>query len=401
MSRQQAIEDPFPATRELWPLEPGRVFLNHGSYGACPGEVLAYQDELRARLERSPVDFMLHRMPALLEQTRQEVAQFLHARPHHLAFLTNATAGVNAVLRSLSWSPEDEILVTDHGYNACLNVVSYLSRRYGVKVVPVALPFPLSAPDQIVRSVLEAAGAKTRLALLDHVTSPTALVFPINQLARELAARGVKVLIDGAHAPGMLDLDLERLSLDGVTYYTGNLHKWCCAPKGAAFLWMAEKDQDGMHPPVISHGYNSGKPRSRFLEEFDWCGTIDPTAWLAAPRALSLLGGLRPGGWHELRADRQALLLQGREIISRVLEPQELPPPELLGQIATLQLPDDDKDELYRLLYDEYGIDAMVTSWNGKTLIRLSAAPYNTASDYHALAAALRGLAPRRGWPAL
>jgi isopenicillin-N epimerase len=338
--------------------------------------------------------------PTLLATAREELAEFLGSRPEHLAWVTNATSAVNAVLRSLAWQPGDEILITDHGYNACQNVVAYLAQTAGVKVVQVALPFPEVDAPQIIESVTAAVTPRTRLALLDHVTSPTALVFPVAELAEALSQRGVKVMLDGAHAPGMLDLNLEDLGGRGVTYYTGNLHKWCCSPKGAAFLWVAQADQAGLHPPVISHGFNSGESRSKFLEEFDWCGTFDPTAWLAAPRSLRLLGDWLPGGWAQLRASCHELLLQGRQVLAEVLPPQPLAGVELLAQIASLRLPDCDPQDLYRELYDQFGIDSMVTTWNGRTLLRLSAAPYNTISDYHKLAAALREMAARpTGWP--
>ena len=386
-------------SRALWSLEPGRVFLNHGSYGACPCAVQEYQDELRARLERAPSDFMYRQLPRLLLQARMELAGLLGAKSQHLAWLTNATSGINAVLRALRWQSGDEILVTDHAYNACANVVWHLAESRGVKVVQVKVPFPEFDPAAMVQEVTAAVTPRTRLAMLDHVSSPTALVFPIAELAEALAERGVKVLIDGAHAPGMLHLCLESLGERGVTYYTGNLHKWCCAPKGSAFLWVAEKDQPGIHPPVISHGFNSRRERARFLEEFDWCGTFDPSAWLAAPVALRQLEGLLPGGWPALRKHCRALLLEGREVVASVLEEQPRVEARHLGQMVSMRLPRSDQDKLYLELYDEFGIDAMITTWNEQTLLRLSAAPYNTLSDYHALAAALRGIAARHQWP--
>jgi isopenicillin-N epimerase len=345
---------------------------------------------------------MARHYSSLLGAARLRLASFLGAQPNHLAWLSNATAGVNAVLRSLDWQAGDEILVTDHTYNACHNVATYLCQTRGVRVVKVAVPFPNFAPEEMVASIVDAVGERTKLAMVDHVTSPTALVFPVAEIAEALAARGVKVLVDGAHAPGMLDLNLENLGHRGVTFYTGNLHKWCCSPKGAAFLWVGEENQPGLHPTVISHGFNStATGRSRFLEEFDWGGTCDPTAWLAAPRALELLGGLLSGGWPELRASCRAVLLQGRRIVAEALPPQPLADEQSLGQIATLQLPRVEPNELYRELYDEFGIDSMVTIWNGRPLLRLSAAPYNTVSDYHTLAAALKEISARRTWSGL
>lgn len=388
---------PFPL-RSHWSLEPGRVFLNHGSYGACPTQVLEVQSELRARLERSPGDFFGRQYRPLLREAGERLAEFLGARSQQLAWVTNATSGVNAVLNSLPWSAGDQLLLTDHGYRACANAARYLSERLGVELVEVALPFPTD-PVDIQQRVLAALTPRTRLAMLDHISSPTATIFPVAELAEQLAARGIKVLIDGAHAPGMLELDLRQLGARGVTYYTGNLHKWCCAPKGSAFLWVAEPDQRGLHPPVISHGFSIVSAEAiPFWEEFHWSGTFDPTAWLAAPAALSFLGSLFPGGWEELRAHCRQLLQQGQKLVLEVLPVSTFSPLAGSGQMVSLQLPDCDPDQLHRELYDEYGIDTQVFHWGGRTLLRLSAAVYNTTSDYHSLAAALKGLASQRDW---
>lgn len=390
-------QPPEKPLRAHWSLEPGRVFLNHGSYGACPQPVLAYQSELRARLERSPSDFMGRQYRELLAQAGEKLAQFLSCEASQLAWVTNATTGVNAVLRSLRWMPGDQILLTDHGYNACRNVAEYLAQTAGVEIVEVALPFP--PKGSIADAVLAAVTSRTRLAMLDHVSSPSGLVFPLAELAGRLAERKVKVLVDGAHAPGMLALDLPKLGRQGVTYYTGNLHKWCCSPKGAAFLWVAQEDQGELHPPVISHGFNAlTGGGSRFFEEFHWCGTFDPTAWLAVPRALRFIDELFSGGWDECRARCHGLLLEGRNIVAESLPATAAVATNWLGQMATFEIPACDPVELYRELYDEFGIDIWTAHWKGRTLLRLSAAPYNTISDYHALAAALRGVCARRGW---
>ena len=228
-----------------WTLDPDITFLNHGAFGACPREVLALQSELRARMERDPIDFFVRAVEPLLDEARGRLAEFLHADADDLAFVDNATAGTNTVLRSLTFRPGDELLTTDHVYNACGNALRWAAERAGARVVVVPLGLPLRGPEQVVEGVLGAVSERTRLALLDHVTSATAVVFPIESLVPALQARGVDVLVDGAHAPGMVPVDLQAL---GAAYYTGNCHKWLCAPKGAAIPPRAQGPPGG-HPP--------------------------------------------------------------------------------------------------------------------------------------------------------
>jgi len=242
------------ALRTRFALDPDVVFLNHGSFGACPREVLRRQSALRERLEREPVQFMLEERPRLLDEARERVAAFVGADAEDLAFVPNATSGVNAVLRSMKLEPGDEILVTNQGYHACTNAARYVAERSGARVVEVRLPFPLISSEEVGLAVNGAITKRTRLVLLDHVTSPTGLVMPLDKLVVAIEARGVRTLVDGAHGPGMLDLDLRAL---GASYYTGNLHKWCCAPKGAAFLWVRGDRAGDVHAPVISHGFDS------------------------------------------------------------------------------------------------------------------------------------------------
>ncbi|HUK62114.1 MAG TPA: aminotransferase class V-fold PLP-dependent enzyme, partial [Dongiaceae bacterium] len=266
----------------LWPLDPGVVFLNHGSFGACPSAVLEHQSALRAELEAEPVRFLSRELDGRLDVARAALAKFLGADADELAFVTNATSGVNAVLRSRAWSAGDELLATDHTYRACRNALDYVAATSGACVVVAPLPFPLESPDEVVNAVMAKVTPRTRLALLDHVTSPTGLVLPLERMVTELSARGVETLVDGAHAPGMVPLDLTAL---GATYYSGNCHKWLCAPKGSAFLWIRRDRQTDVRPLTISHGATNVQPgRTRFRMEFDWTGTSDPTAWLTVPR---------------------------------------------------------------------------------------------------------------------
>jgi isopenicillin-N epimerase len=305
------------AAAGLWGLDPAVAMLNHGGFGACPIAVLRRQAELRRQMEAEPVRFFLKELPPLRDAARQELASWLGAGPEDLVFLPNATAGVNSVLRSLRFRPGDELLVTDHGYNACTNVARYVARRDAARLVVVAVPLPVESPRQVIDSVLAGVSGRTRLAILDHVTSPSGVVFPIEELVRRLGAVGVDTLVDGAHAPGMISLDLGRI---GAAYYTGNLHKWACTPKGAGFLHVRPDRQEGLQPPIISHGYNQARPGySRFQDAFDWMGTDDPTAWLCVGEALDLLGRLLPGGREALADRNRRCVLAARRMLCGLL----------------------------------------------------------------------------------
>lgn len=238
------------------------TFLNHGSFGACPKQVLEFQQRLRLQLEQEPLRFFGREWEPLLDDARSKLAAFMGADVQDLVFIPNATTGVNSVLRSLTFSPEDEILTTNHEYNACRNALDFVTSRTGAEVVVAKIPFPIDSPRQVVAAVIEQVSPKTRLALLDHVTSQTGLIFPIQKLVKELQQRGVDTLVDGAHAPGMISLNLQEI---GATYYTGNCHKWLCAPKGAAFLYVRRDKQSEIRPLTISHGTNSPRTdKTRF-----------------------------------------------------------------------------------------------------------------------------------------
>lgn len=387
-----------------WTLDPDVAFLNHGSFGACPRLVLARQAELRADLERQPVDFFVRRYEGMLDQARQDLAKFLVADPEGLVPVSNATTGVNAVLRSLGFEPGDELVVTDHEYNACRNALEFVAGRHGARVRVARIPFPIDDAGRILDRILAEVGPKTRLVLVDHITSQTGLVVPLEELAPELARRGIEVLVDGAHAPGMLPLDLGALIEAGVTYYTGNCHKWLCAPKGAGFLYVREDRREAVRPVVISHGANTPRPgRSRFHTEFDWVGTDDPTAFLSMPAALHFIRSLLPGGWPEVREHNRRLVLAGRKHLCEALEIDPPAPESLIGSLASLPLPDGSPeppksalyaDPLQERLLAEHGIEVPIVPWPAppKRLIRISAQLYNHEDQYRKLAAVLPGL---------
>lgn len=384
--------------RELWALKPGIVFLNHGSFGACPSAILKLQTELRRRMEAEPVQFLWRHYEERLQVARAEVARFVGANPRDLVFVTNATTGVNAVLRSARLSHGDEILTTDHDYNACRNVLSETARRTGAKVVIARVPFPLKAASEILDAVLAAVTRRTRLALIDHVTSTTAVLVPVGQIVRELESRGVDVLVDGAHAPGMLPLNLNRLA---PAFYTANLHKWVCAPKGCAFLWARPDKQDRLQPAIVSHGNNTPRPGfSSFQDRFDWAGTSDPTAWFCAGETIRLLQKSVPGGWPEVRKLNHQLAVEARRILCQSWQVEPPCPASLLGSMATIELPQRfqglpkkskiDPEQLR--LYDKYRIEVPFFrrgQIKETRYLRISAHLYNSRSEYEYLARAI------------
>jgi isopenicillin-N epimerase len=382
----------------LWPLDRGVAFLNHGSYGACPTEVLRYQAALRAEMEAEPVRFLGRELDGRLDAAREALAVFVGADPDDLAFISNATSGVNAVLRSLALSAGDEVLTTDHAYAACRNTLDYVAGRCGARVNVAVVPFPVSSEDAVVDAVLAKVTPRTCLALIDHITSPTGLILPIERLVAELARRGVETLVDGAHAPGMVPLDLRTL---GATYYSANCHKWLCAPKGSAFLWVHRDRQADIHPLTISHGATAVRPgRSRFRLEFDWTGTQDPTAWLTVPKAIDYMGGLVSGGWPALMARNRALALAARELLCVAAGSPPPCPDPMIGSLASVILPDSPtmetgwrvRDPLQGRLFDGWGMEVPIMRWPGapKRLLRISAQLYNSPEQYAHLAQALR-----------
>jgi isopenicillin-N epimerase len=384
-----------------WLLDPAVDFLNHGSFGACPLPVLETQRQLREELERQPVRFMVRELDRRLAAARRALGTFVGVDPDDLAFVSNATTGVNTVLRSLRFDVGDELLTTDQAYNACRNALSFAAARDGASLVVAAVPFPVRSPGDVVEAVLGRVTSRTRLVLLDHVTSPTGAVWPVKQIVGALSSRGIDTLVDGAHAAGMVALNVEEI---GAAYYAGNCHKWICAPKGSAFLHVRRDRQDRIRPLTISHGANS--PRrdvSRFRLEFDWTGTQDVTPFLCIPEALRFMGSLFPGGWTELRQHNRQSALLARALLCSALDVRPPCPDEMTGSLVTVPLPDGnegpprsplDGDPLQDALIDEFRIEVPVVSWPAppKRWVRVSSQIYNGEPQYLRLASALRRL---------
>jgi isopenicillin-N epimerase len=401
-SRSSATQACDPdSIRRYWSLDPAITFLNHGSFGACPTPVLEYQANLRARMERQPVQFFVRDLEGMLDDARAGLGRFIGTPAQDLAWVPNATTAVNSVLRSLPLRRGDELLTTADEYNACRNVLEFVAGQSSASVVVAKLPFPLAHPQEVVDAVMSRVTDRTRIALLDHVTSQTGLVLPIEALVAALRERGVETLVDGAHAPGMLPIDVAAI---GAGWYTGNCHKWICAPKGAGFLYTRPDLQSQTRPAIISHGAIAPRTdRSRYLIEFDWTGTDDPTPMLCVPEAIRFMGGLMAGGWEAIRSNNHQLALRGRDVLCRALDLEPPCPDEMIGSLASLPLPDGGgevsnsplyADPLQDELLDQFDIEVPVIPWpaSPRRLIRISGQVYNRDGDYEKLGRALRVL---------
>ena len=383
----------------LWSLDPTITFLNHGSFGATPVVVQEEQQRWRRRLEAEPVRFLVRELPEAWDRARDTLAAFVGARPADLVLVPNATTGINTALASFPLRPGDRILRTDHGYNACNNAADRAAEERGIELDVARIPFPLRSSEQVISALVDAVVPRTRLALVDHVTSATGMVLPIRRIVAALADRGVETVVDGAHAPGMLPLDVGSL---GAAFYAGNAHKWLCAPKGAGFLWVREDLHPATRPRITSHGFNApAGDRSRLHAEFDWAGTTDPSPYLCIPSAIRFLDGLLEGGWDEVRRRNRALALRGRRILADALGAGLPCPDEMVGSLATVELPAGSDaplapplylDPLQERLWTVHRIEVPVVHWPRppERWIRISAQLYNGAAQVERLADALR-----------
>lgn len=373
------------AVREFFLLEPGIAYLNHGAFGATPRDVMAAAEAWRQRLEAEPTRFMESESAPALRQSRSEMADFVGAGLDDLVLVENATTGCNAVLRSLPLKPGAEILVVDHGYPAVLKLLRHIAAWTGATLIEVVLPFPFEAPEAIVDAVVARLTERTRLVVLDLITSQSATILPVTLIAAAAKAAGARVLIDAAHAPGHIELDVPGLGADWVT---GNAHKWLFAPKGSAFLWAAPAAQDGLHPTVISHGYGQG-----FVEEFAWIGTRDPCNWLALPAAVAFY---RRMGDRAIRTHNHALVTEAASLLQRELGVLPAAPQEMRGATASLALPkavpagSRTAKALHDRLLERHRIEVPIFAFADRLWLRLSAQIYNELADYERLAQALK-----------
>jgi isopenicillin-N epimerase len=397
-----------PIDRTPWRLDPAVAYLDHGRFGATPEPVLEAQRAWRDRMEAQPAQFLARDLDGLLDAARQDVASFLGADPDGLVFVPNATTGVSTVLASLRFQEGDELLTTDHDYNATLNALRLAAERDGATVVQASIPYPIRDAAQAIDAILAKVTPRTRLAMVSHVTSATALVLPVARIVQELDRLGVDTLVDGAHAPGMVPLDLGFI---GAAFWAGNGHKWLCGPKGAGMLHVRSDWRHRIKPLVVSHGENDDRPiaRSRFHRLFDWQGTADPTPYLTLPAAIRFVGALDRDGWRGLMAANNALARTGRDLISAALGIPAPAPDAMIGAMATIPLPwvtdDDAADALQRSLLADDGIEVAIVRWPVpaardastpvRTMVRISAQRYVRTDELERLAGALAARRPR------
>ncbi len=370
------------ATAKDFYLEKEMDFLNNGSFGACPKSVIAVQRQWQELMESQLIRFFMKELPAAIRTSAQALAPMIGANPKDIAFVDNATSGCNAVIRSLmpTWSSKDTVLTTNHCYGAVLNTLRYAQDCTNINIVCAEVPFPLYDKSQVTEAVIHQLNDGVKLVVLDHITSATGIIFPVEDIIQECRKRGIPILIDGAHAPGMLDLSLQDLAPD---WYTGNCHKWLFAPKGCAFLWTNPARQAETHPTVISHGYEMG-----YAQEFDFVGTKDYSPFLTLPAAIEYYN---QWGFHTIYDHNHSLMLQMRDYLCQEWEIEPPAPSSMLGYMATLPCPIEGEatlENVFRIhdnLWNEHRIEIPIIPFNGKLWWRISAQIFNSPEDYEKL----------------
>lgn len=373
-------------------LDPDIIFLNHGSFGACPRPVFADYQRWQRELERQPVEFLGRRFNELMRAAREALAGYVGTAADNLVYVPNATVALNIVARSLKLQPGDEVLITDHEYGAIERVWRFVCAQTGARLVTQPIPLPLTSTDDFVEALWAGVTPRTRVICLSHITSPTALIFPVEVVCRRAREAGLLTVVDGAHAVGQLPLALDSL---GADVYTSSCHKWLCAPKGSAFLYVRPKIQPLIEPLIVSWGYEAEAPGpSRFIDEQEYTGTRDIAAYLATPAAIRYQA---EHDWPQVRATCHALLRQVRAQLIDLTQQAPLcaDSPELFGQMAAVALPQVEVAALKEHLYADYRIEAPVYRWKDRCLLRVSVQGYNSPEEVGALVHALGQLLQR------
>ena len=377
-------------------LDPDVVYLNHGSFGACPAGVFAEYQRLQRRLEAQPVRFLRRERPLLVAEARKQLAEFVGADPTNVVFVTNPTFAVNEIARSLELGPGDEVLTTNHEYGACRNVWQFVAERTGCSIVEAPLPVTFDSEPSLVDAVFSAATTRSKVLFVSHVSSTTALTFPVAELCARARQLGMVTIVDGAHGPGQFDLDLDRL---GADFYVGACHKWLCAPKGASFLFATSTAQALLDPLIVGWGWGERKQfdlGSTFLDQHEWLGTHDPAAVLTVPAAIEFQ---QRHDWPAVRSECHELALLAADLGSTVDGVERVHADVRFAQMALLELTDRflpaaGADEIEQRLLDDWQIEVPVTAWEDdegriRRLIRVSVQAYNTSGDVQHLVHAL------------
>jgi isopenicillin-N epimerase len=362
--------------REHFLLDPSVVFLNHGSFGACPKPVFEAYQRWQLELECQPVEFIGRRLDGLLDESRAVLAEYLNAEVDNLVYVPNATVGVNIIARSIRLQPGDEILATDHEYGACSYAWQYACEQMGSRYIQQPIPLPVTTAEAFVEQLWAGVTPNTKVIYLSHITSPTALIFPVREVCERARAAGILTMVDGAHAPGQIPLDMQAI---GADFYTGNLHKWLCTPKGAAFLYARREHHDWIVPSVISWGW---LPEHTFVSANQYQGTRDPAAYLAVPAAIQFQ---RDHDWGSVRTACHALAVETRDRLIALTELPPIAPESWFNQLFVAQLPPCDANEVKQRLYDEYRVEVPFVNWNNYQFVRVSVQGYNTRADVDTL----------------
>ena len=381
--------------RSPWTLDPSWTYLNHGSFGAAPVPILTEQRRWQDELERQPVQFMSTRAAPALDEARRALATFVGCDPSHLALVSNATEGVNTVLRSLPWTTSDHIVITNHSYGACTRTAEYVAGRYGTQLTTLSLDLPVDTEDDVVEAIVDGLPSSTTFLMIDHISSTPGLILPVERIIPILESRGIRVLVDGAHTPGQIDLDLDGL---GASYYVGNAHKWMCTPKGAALLHVRPDRQSDITPLAVSHGWQGDRnAKEAFQQAMLWTGTRDPSPWLVIPFVIEFMAGLHPQGWAGLREQNTERARDFRDRLHDLLGATPIAPRSMVGHLAAVELPAAWKEcwnhvptqgraipaehPLQLLLADKHRIEVVVQSFGEKMIIRVSLQHYVTEED--------------------
>lgn len=383
----------MPTLKEQFLLDQDVIFLNHGSYGATPRPVFDVYQDWQRRLERQPVLFLGREFNSIIQEARLALGSYLNAEADDLVFIPNATHGANIIARSLDLGPGDEILTTDHEYGACDFTWEFVCKASGAHYIRHSIPLPVSTPGEIVQRFLAGITPQTKAVYLSHITSSTAMRLPVEQICQGARAKGVLSIIDAAHSPGQIPVDLQQLGAD-VAF--GNCHKWMLAPKGSAFLYVRREVQKIIQPLIVSWGYEAAPEfttGSRFVDLLQWTGTRDPAAALTVPAAIRFM---EEHHWQDVRVRCHQLL---RQALARICDLTGLLPAyplesDFYSQMAVAPLPPCDPAGLKRRLYEEYRIEVPITEWQGRQFIRISIQAYNDPNDVEMLLHALSVLLP-------
>ena len=387
-----AAEQRHLALRREFLIDPDVVFLNHGSFGACPRPVFERYQAWQAELERQPVEFIGRRLRELMAEARGALADYLHVGQDDVVYVSNVTEALNIAAKSLPLAAGDEILTTDHEYGALERTWTFVAEHRGARIVEQALPAQLEDPDEVVEAIWSGVTPKTRVLFLSHITSPTAVRLPVEPLVKRAREAGIWTVVDGAHAPGQIDLDLTAM---GVDFYGGNCHKWMSAPKGAGLLYVRPEMQHLIEPLVVSWGWRPRDPgTSVFVDEIERQGTREPAAALSVPSAIDFQ---RQRDWATVRAECHELVRLFRMGMPELtgLQPVVADDERWFAQMATMPLPACDTEALKRRLYDEYHVEIPVSGIGRTPALRVSVQGYNTRADIERLLEAVGALLPQ------